>query len=84
MNRRIKKRFDVEGIEIPFPHRAVYFGEASLPFKLQLNGSTREELKQIVREVLAERRRTVGQLRKSEMRSLTRQIDSLVFGRVCG
>ena len=25
--RRIKKRFDVLGIEIPFPHRTVYFGE---------------------------------------------------------
>ena len=25
-NRRIKKRFDLEGIEIPFPHTTVYFG----------------------------------------------------------
>ena len=25
-NRRMKKRFDAEGIEIPFPHRTVYFG----------------------------------------------------------
>ena len=54
MNRRIKKRFDAERIEIPFPHRSIYFGEASLPFKLQLDGSTREQLKQIVRDVLAE------------------------------
>ena len=54
MNRRIKKRFDEEGIEIPFPHRSLYFGEASMPFKLQMDGSTREELKQAVREVLAE------------------------------
>jgi small conductance mechanosensitive channel len=54
MNRRIKKRFDAEGIEIPFPHRSIYFGEASLPFKLNTNGSTREELKEVVREVLAE------------------------------
>jgi moderate conductance mechanosensitive channel len=54
MNRRIKKRFDEEGIEIPFPHRSLYFGEASMPFKLQIDGSTREELKQVVREVLTE------------------------------
>jgi len=27
MNRRIKKVFDARGIEIPFPHRTVYFGE---------------------------------------------------------
>lgn len=25
-NRRMKKRFDAEGIEIPFPHRTLYFG----------------------------------------------------------
>ncbi|MEW5800979.1 MAG: mechanosensitive ion channel family protein [bacterium] len=27
MNRRIKKRFDEEGIEIPFPQRTIYFGD---------------------------------------------------------
>jgi len=27
MNRRIKKRFDELGIEIPFPHRTLYWGE---------------------------------------------------------
>jgi small conductance mechanosensitive channel len=26
-NRRLKARFDAEGIEIPFPHRTIYFGE---------------------------------------------------------
>ena len=26
-NRRMKRRFDDHGIEIPFPHRTVYFGE---------------------------------------------------------
>jgi small-conductance mechanosensitive channel len=31
MNRRIKKRFDELGIEIPFPHVSLYFGEASRP-----------------------------------------------------
>jgi small conductance mechanosensitive channel len=30
--RRIKKAFDAAGIEIPFPHLSVYFGEASKPF----------------------------------------------------
>ncbi len=27
MNRRIKKAFDARGIEIPFPHRTLYWGE---------------------------------------------------------
>lgn len=58
MNRRIKKKFDEAGIEIPFPHQSVYFGEASKPFRLQLDGASREELKQIVREVLAEVRQS--------------------------
>lgn len=30
--RRLKKAFDQAGIEIPFPHRALYFGENSKPF----------------------------------------------------
>lgn len=33
-NRRIKLAFDEHGIEIPFPHRTLYFGEASKPFEL--------------------------------------------------
>jgi len=33
-NRRIKLAFDERGIEIPFPHRSIYFGEASRPFEL--------------------------------------------------
>lgn len=32
MRRRIKKAFDAQGIEIPFPHVSVNFGEASKPF----------------------------------------------------
>jgi len=34
--RRVKKAFDAEGIEIPFPHRSIYFGEASHPFLAKL------------------------------------------------
>jgi small conductance mechanosensitive channel len=30
--RRVKKAFDARGIEIPFPHMSVYFGEASKPW----------------------------------------------------
>jgi small-conductance mechanosensitive channel len=34
--RRVKKAFDQAGIEIPFPHLSVYFGEASKPFLAHL------------------------------------------------
>jgi small-conductance mechanosensitive channel len=34
--RRVKIAFDENGIEIPFPHRTVYFGEASSPFDLRV------------------------------------------------
>lgn len=54
MNRRIKKRFDEVGIEIPFPHMSIYFGEASKPFQLQMQGPGREELKALIREVRQE------------------------------
>ncbi|GJL61365.1 MAG: hypothetical protein NPIRA04_00190 [Nitrospirales bacterium] len=33
--RRLKKAFDAQGIEIPFPHRTLYMGEASSPFTVQ-------------------------------------------------
>lgn len=42
--RRLKKAFDAKGIEIPFPHRTLYMGEASLPFTV--NGT----LAQVERE----------------------------------
>jgi small conductance mechanosensitive channel len=34
--RRIKLAFDETGIEIPFPHQTLYFGEASKPFEITL------------------------------------------------
>jgi moderate conductance mechanosensitive channel len=54
MNRRIKKKFDELGIEIPFPHLSIYFGEASKPIQIGLDHIDREELKALVREVAAE------------------------------
>jgi len=33
-NRRLKKSFDEHGIEIPFPHRTIYWGEDIKPLKL--------------------------------------------------
>jgi small conductance mechanosensitive channel len=35
LRRRIKKAFDARGIEIPFPHLSLYFGEASKPVLFQ-------------------------------------------------
>lgn len=53
MNRRIKKKFDELGIEMPFPHMSLYFGEASKPFRIETE-QDRDRLKQAVREVLEE------------------------------
>ncbi len=44
--RRLKKVFDERHIEIPFPHRTLYWGEASEPMQLlqmQSNGSGRRD-----------------------------------------
>lgn len=35
-NARIKNAFDAEGIEIPFPHRTIYWGEAISPLRLKV------------------------------------------------
>jgi len=34
--RRVKQALDQNGVEIPFPHQTVYFGEASPPFDVKL------------------------------------------------
>ncbi|WP_420795799.1 hypothetical protein [Ectothiorhodospira magna] len=34
--RRVKQTFDAEGVEIPFPHRTLYFGAASRPELAQI------------------------------------------------
>ena len=41
MRRRIKKTFAAKGIEIPFRHIAVYFGDASKPFQIEQVDRTR-------------------------------------------
>ncbi len=55
MNRRIKKKFDELGIEIPFPHLSLYFGEASKPVSMSLQPADREQMKGLIREVLQEK-----------------------------
>jgi moderate conductance mechanosensitive channel len=57
MNRRIKKKFDEVGIEIPFPHTSIYFGEASKPIQLQTQPLDHEQLKTLIREVLEDAKR---------------------------
>jgi small conductance mechanosensitive channel len=41
--RRVKQAFDARGIEIPFPHRTLYFGEAGKPLAVQLLERRQEE-----------------------------------------
>jgi small conductance mechanosensitive channel len=36
--RRLKKAFDAEGIEIPFPHRSLYVGEVTKPLPVVVQG----------------------------------------------
>lgn len=36
-NKRLKAEFDAQGIEIPFPHRTIYWGEDISPLNLKLN-----------------------------------------------
>ncbi|MCW5963805.1 MAG: mechanosensitive ion channel family protein [Bryobacterales bacterium] len=67
LNRRIKKRFDELGIEIPFPHRTLYLGAGVAQELAGIAGRGNREgeagavidrtlLKEVVREVLMEMR----------------------------
>jgi small conductance mechanosensitive channel len=40
--RRLKKAFDAHGIEIPFPHRSLYVGEATKPLELLVRQAAAE------------------------------------------
>jgi len=42
MRKRIKIRLDNEGIEIPFPHQTVYWGEAQPPFRYEGIGEVKQ------------------------------------------
>jgi small conductance mechanosensitive channel len=42
--RRLKKAFDQQNIEIPFPHTTVYWGEEIDPLKLTINQSSEKEI----------------------------------------
>jgi small conductance mechanosensitive channel len=53
MNRRIKKKFDELGIEIPFPHRSLYVGESSKPFRVEM-APDKDDVARLVREALRE------------------------------
>ena len=41
--RRVKLAFDAAGIEIPFPHRSIYFDESSKPMLTKLIESKTED-----------------------------------------
>ncbi|HEU4343815.1 MAG TPA: mechanosensitive ion channel family protein [Candidatus Binatia bacterium] len=43
--RRLKKAFDAEKIEIPFPHRTLYMGEASPPVRVAMKPADAESAK---------------------------------------
>ncbi len=42
---RLKKAFDEAGIEIPFPHRSIYFGDASKPIQVLVEQRATEAVK---------------------------------------
>ncbi len=56
MNKRIKERFDEEGIEIPFPHRSFYFGEASNPIDVNIKQTVTNELKDFILKAVKDKK----------------------------
>lgn len=56
MNLRIKKRFDKEGIAMPFPQRSVHLESSKkpIPLKLETSGFDRDLIKEIIRDVMNE------------------------------
>lgn len=62
LNRRIKKRFDELGIEMPYPHRTLYLGEGVARELAGTGGfpMDRAVLKEVVREVMEELRNGEG------------------------
>ncbi|MEM6642716.1 MAG: mechanosensitive ion channel family protein [Bacteroidota bacterium] len=41
-NKRLKIAFDEQGIEIPFPHRTIYWGDAIAPLNLRMQGEVNQ------------------------------------------
>ena len=65
LRRRIKKTFDAQGIEIPFPHVSLYMGEVSNPFLTRTMSATEEAELVARREQAAAARRTEDRQRTS-------------------
>ena len=42
MYEAIKKRFDEEGIEIPFPHRTIYFDADTKPMSVEISKTSHQ------------------------------------------
>ena len=65
LRRRIKKTFDAQGIEIPFPHVSLYMGEVSNPFLTRSVSATEEAERVTLREQAAAARNTEDRRRTS-------------------
>ena len=65
LRRRIKKTFDAQGIEIPFPHVSLYMGEVSNPFLSRTVSAAEEAEVVAMREQATVARRTEDRRRTS-------------------